>query len=178
MMRSSLSLLNVGVVAKWIDAKGFGFIKDSNTQKEYFVHFRSLNMGDKGHRGLNPGSEVQFDADDSDTRSQAVNVSAVGGGPLPAYDAEANGGGRNQFGNNNNNGGNGGYNRNYNNNGGNYRNNNNGGNFRNNNNNGGYNRNNNNNGGYRNNNNNNGGNNNNNNGSGFRGNSMSNGGDF
>ena len=175
MMRSSLSLLNVGVVAKWIDAKGFGFIKDSNTQKEYFVHFRSLNMGDKGHRGLNPGSEVQFDADDSDTRSQAVNVSAVGGGPLPAYDAEANGGGRNQFGNNNNN--NGGYNRNYNNNGGNYRNNNNnGGNFRNNNN-GGYNRNNNNNGGYRNNNNNNNGGNNN-NGSGFRGNSMSNGGDF
>lgn len=171
MMRSSLSFLNVGIVSKWIDTKGFGFIKDSNTQKEYFVHFRSLNMGDKGHRGLNVGQEVQFDPDDSDTRSQAVNVTSVGGGPLPPFDTEAaqnfsggGGGGRGSYG-----GGRGGGNFNR---GDNYNNNNNGGgNFRGGG--GGRGR-----GGYNNNRNFNNNNYDNNNNSGFRGNSMQNGGDF
>ena len=63
--------MNNGKV-KWFNSeKGFGFITGDNGQ-DYFVHYRSI-VGD-GFRTLDEGQAVEFEIQETDKGSQAVNV--------------------------------------------------------------------------------------------------------
>jgi len=63
--------MNNGKV-KWFNSeKGFGFITGDNGT-DYFVHFRSI-VGD-GYRSLDEGQPVEFEVQETDKGSQAVNV--------------------------------------------------------------------------------------------------------
>ncbi|HKI90258.1 MAG TPA: cold shock domain-containing protein [Draconibacterium sp.] len=60
--------MNKGTVKFYNESKGFGFIKDSNSSKEYFVHSSGLkdNIGED--------DEVTFDLEEGKKGLNAVNV--------------------------------------------------------------------------------------------------------
>jgi cold shock protein len=60
--------MNNGVVKFFDDTKGFGFIKDSKTEKEYFVHVSGLI--DK----ISENDQVVFELQESKKGLNAVNV--------------------------------------------------------------------------------------------------------
>lgn len=60
--------MNNGVVKFFNDAKGFGFIKDSKTSKEYFVHVSGLRDS------IAQNDEVSFDLQEGKRGLNAVNV--------------------------------------------------------------------------------------------------------
>lgn len=70
--------MNNGIV-KWFNAqKGYGFITDSETGKDVFVHFSAIICDD--FKTLDEGQNVTFDVepDPKDTsKMKAVNVRAV-----------------------------------------------------------------------------------------------------
>ena len=57
-----------GTVKLFNDSKGFGFIKDANSTKEYFVH--STGLIDN----INENDEVTFDIEEGRKGLNAVNV--------------------------------------------------------------------------------------------------------
>lgn len=62
---------------KWFNvSKGFGFITRENGD-DVFVHFR--NIRGRGHRSLNEGQKVRFNARQGDKGLQAEDVSVVRG---------------------------------------------------------------------------------------------------
>ena len=60
--------MNKGTVKFYNDLKGFGFIKDSETDKEYFVH--SSGLKDR----IKENDEVTFDLEQGKKDLNAVNV--------------------------------------------------------------------------------------------------------
>jgi cold shock protein len=60
--------MNKGTVKFFNDSKGFGFIKDANSAKEYFVH--SSGLTDSIHEN----DEVTFDLQEGKKGLNAVNV--------------------------------------------------------------------------------------------------------
>ena len=60
--------MNKGTVKFFNDAKGFGFIKDEESSKEYFVH--STGLKDK----IREDDEVTFDLEQGQKGLNAVNV--------------------------------------------------------------------------------------------------------
>jgi cold shock protein len=71
-------IMNNGIV-KWFNAqKGYGFITDSETGKDVFVHFSAIISDD--FKSLDEGQKVTFDTEpDPKDRSKmkAVNVRAA-----------------------------------------------------------------------------------------------------
>ena len=61
-----------GVVKFFNDAKGFGFIKDQESQNEYFVHVTGLQ--DK----IYENDEVSFELTEGKKGMNAVNVKVIG----------------------------------------------------------------------------------------------------
>jgi CspA family cold shock protein len=61
-------IMNKGTVKFFNDSKGFGFIKDSASEKEYFVHVSGLNDE------IRENDEVTFDLQDGKKGLNAVNV--------------------------------------------------------------------------------------------------------
>ncbi len=58
---------------KWFNSqKGFGFITDSETGTDVFVHFSGLNMD--GFKSLEDGQPVTFDTTKGQRGMQAINV--------------------------------------------------------------------------------------------------------
>ncbi|HNZ71565.1 MAG TPA: cold shock domain-containing protein [Prolixibacteraceae bacterium] len=57
-----------GTVKFFNDEKGFGFIKDANSSKEYFVHSSGLTTR------IKEGDNVMFDLQDGKKGLNAVNV--------------------------------------------------------------------------------------------------------
>jgi cold shock protein len=60
--------MNKGVVKFYNESKGFGFIKDANSPKEYFVH--SSGLKDR----IKENDEVTFDLQEGKKGLNAVNV--------------------------------------------------------------------------------------------------------
>jgi cold shock protein len=60
--------MSKGTVKFFNDSKGFGFIKEENTEKEYFVHSSGLN------ESITENDEVTFDLAAGKKGLNAVNV--------------------------------------------------------------------------------------------------------
>jgi cold shock protein len=60
-----------GTVKFFNESKGFGFIKDANSSKEYFVHSSGLQDT------INENDEVTFDLQEGKKGLNAVNVKLV-----------------------------------------------------------------------------------------------------
>ena len=60
--------MNKGTVKFFNESKGFGFIKDSGSDKEYFVHVSGLNDQ------VRENDEVTFDLQEGNKGLNAVNV--------------------------------------------------------------------------------------------------------
>lgn len=67
--------MNIGTV-KWFNAeKGFGFITNSETGDDVFVHFSAIES--EGFKTLNEGQKVTFDTEPdpkNQSKMRAVNV--------------------------------------------------------------------------------------------------------
>ena len=63
--------MNKGIVKFFNDTKGFGFIKDANSNQEYFVHVSGLI------HEIQQNDEVTFDLQDGKKGLNAVNVKRV-----------------------------------------------------------------------------------------------------
>jgi len=63
--------MNKGTVKFYNDSKGFGFIKDSDSTKEYFVHSSGLTDNVKEN------DEVTFELKEGKKGLNAVNVKLV-----------------------------------------------------------------------------------------------------
>jgi len=65
---------------KWFNSqKGFGFIEGEDGV-DYYVHFSGI-MSD-GFKSLGDGEAVQFDIEEADGKTRAVNVTGPGGAPV------------------------------------------------------------------------------------------------
>ncbi len=60
--------MNKGTVKFFNEVKGFGFIKDADSPKEYFVHSSGLKDT------INENDEVTFDLEEGKKGLNAVNV--------------------------------------------------------------------------------------------------------
>jgi cold shock protein len=60
--------MNNGTVKFYDESKGFGFIKDANSPKEYFVHSSGLK------ENIRENDEVTFDLQEGKKGLNAVNV--------------------------------------------------------------------------------------------------------
>jgi len=63
-----LKKMNKGTVKFFNESKGFGFIKDADSSKEYFVHSNGLKDQ------INENDEVTFDLEEGKKGLNAVNV--------------------------------------------------------------------------------------------------------
>ncbi len=63
--------MNKGTIKFFNEAKGFGFIKDANSPKEYFVHSTGLKDFVK------EGDEVSFELQEGQRGLNAANVKRV-----------------------------------------------------------------------------------------------------
>ncbi|MBE5941777.1 MAG: cold-shock protein [Lachnospiraceae bacterium] len=67
--------MNKGTV-KWFNStKGYGFITNSETGEDVFVHFSGIVA--EGYKTLEEGQNVTFDVEDGAKGAQAVNVTVV-----------------------------------------------------------------------------------------------------
>ena len=63
--------MNKGTVKFFNEVKGFGFIKDNDSPKEYFVHSSGLQ------ESIQENDEVEFDLQEGKKGLNAVNVRLV-----------------------------------------------------------------------------------------------------
>lgn len=63
--------MNKGTVKFFNESKGFGFIKDADSSKEYFVHANGLK------EPISENDEVTFDLEEGRKGLNAVNVKLV-----------------------------------------------------------------------------------------------------
>jgi|SRR6476661_488318 len=75
--------IRTGTVSFFNDSKGYGFIKDSQTQESIFVHVNGLAGGP-----IREGDKVQFEVEMGQKGPTAVRVKAASATPPPAPAAE------------------------------------------------------------------------------------------
>jgi CspA family cold shock protein len=61
-----------GIVSKFMDNKGFGFITPDGGGKDIFVHHSDIKMD--GFKTLKPGQRVEFDVSQEAKGPKASNV--------------------------------------------------------------------------------------------------------
>jgi CspA family cold shock protein len=61
-----------GIVSKFMDNKGYGFITPDGGGKDIFVHHSDIKM--EGFKTLKPGQRVQFDISQEAKGPKASNV--------------------------------------------------------------------------------------------------------
>ncbi len=62
-----------GTVKKWLDFKGYGFIKPDTGGDDIFIH----NSDIKGSNDLKEGQKVEFDVETSYKGPKAVNLTVI-----------------------------------------------------------------------------------------------------
>ena len=70
-----------GTVKFFNAKKGFGFIRSTSDDKEYFVHFSNIVM--EGYKKLEDNQKVEFELGDSPKGPQCINVTPV---PLDTFE--------------------------------------------------------------------------------------------
>jgi len=63
-----------GIVKKWLDGRGFGFIEVDDSDDDVFVHHSEL----QGTYSLMSGQKVEFEVEDSYKGPRATHVKVVG----------------------------------------------------------------------------------------------------
>ena len=80
-----------GVVKKWDNDRGFGFITPNNGDGDLFVHQSGIKM--EGYRALSNGEAVEYQLTTDDAgRQKAVEVTGPNGSELKSKDGSARGG--------------------------------------------------------------------------------------
>jgi cold shock protein len=64
-----------GTVQRFMDDKGFGFIKPDSGGKDVFVHFSAI--GGAGFKTLQQGQRVEFEIVDDPKGPRAANVAPI-----------------------------------------------------------------------------------------------------
>jgi CspA family cold shock protein len=62
-----------GVVRRWLDGRGYGFIQPEGSEDDVFVHHSGLISANE----LQEGQEVEFEVEDSPKGPRAVQVKVV-----------------------------------------------------------------------------------------------------
>ncbi len=70
-----LSIMAIGLVKWFNDAKGYGFIQQDGSEKDVFVHYTAI-QGD-GFKTLAEGQKVEFELIEGPKGPQAANVAKV-----------------------------------------------------------------------------------------------------
>jgi cold shock CspA family protein len=73
---------DVGRVIRFFNRKGYGFIKNLNDDKEYFVHNSEIKCNDGLYRKLYPGEYVSFNLVERDGKQICSLVKGIMGCPL------------------------------------------------------------------------------------------------
>ncbi len=68
-------IMATGIVTKFLDEKGFGFIKPDDGDKEVFVHHSDIQG--EGFKSLSAGQRVEFDVTQEAKGPKASNVVPV-----------------------------------------------------------------------------------------------------
>ena len=66
-----------GTVVWFCQSRGYGFIKDDETDKEYFVHWKGI-IGE-GFKKLSKGEFVEFDVETLNERPICIDVEIIDG---------------------------------------------------------------------------------------------------
>ncbi|XP_021275215.1 cold shock protein 1-like isoform X2 [Herrania umbratica] len=83
---------SAGKVLWFNDQKGFGFIRPDDESEDLFVHQSSIKSD--GYRSLAEGESVEFTVSQGNGgKTQAVDVTAIGGSPISKRDRRGGGGG-------------------------------------------------------------------------------------
>ena len=72
----------IGWVKFFSVTRGYGFVTDTQTTQDAFVHFSSLQRRSPGWRGLYKGEYVSYTPQMAEGRLAALDVTGVNGGPL------------------------------------------------------------------------------------------------
>ena len=72
----------VGRVIRFFNRKGYGFIKNLNNDKDYFVHNSEIKCNEGLYRKLYPGEYVSFNLVEKDGKQVCSLVKGVMGYPL------------------------------------------------------------------------------------------------
>lgn len=68
---------------KWFDSrKGYGFLTDTQTASDVFIHHSGIQVPQGVFRNLMMGEYVEYDTTDNNGKTYAVNITGVHGGPL------------------------------------------------------------------------------------------------
>ena len=62
-----------GIVKRWLDGRGYGFIEVDNREDDVFVHHSAL----QGTYSLMQGQRVEFDLENSYRGPKATNVKVI-----------------------------------------------------------------------------------------------------
>lgn len=79
---------NTGQVVRFFNRKGYGFIKDLNDDKDYFVHNTDIILSNEGYRKLYPGEYVSYNLVERDGKQVCTDIRGVMGYPLLVENAE------------------------------------------------------------------------------------------
>jgi cold shock CspA family protein len=79
---------NTGQVVRFFNRKGYGFIKDLNDDKDFFVHNTDIILSNEGYRKLYPGEYVSYNLVERDGKQVCSDVRGVMGYPLLVENAE------------------------------------------------------------------------------------------
>ncbi|KAG6392662.1 hypothetical protein SASPL_146886 [Salvia splendens] len=87
-MAEEKAMRSKGVVTKFNDQKGYGFIQPEEGGEDLFVHQTAIKSD--GYRSLREGQEVEFTIILDGDKTKAADVTAPGGGPVDTTSRRGN----------------------------------------------------------------------------------------